>query len=208
MPFAARVTRFSLLLSLTVALLCLAGCGGYGSGGNGGGGGGGGTSVPAAPTGLTPTPGDKQVALSWTAVAGATGYYVKRSTTAGGPYTQLPGTGATNFTDTGLTNGTKYYYVVSAYNSYGQSANSTEVNATPSSTAAVAVTVDVLSNRHAINPNVYGGSYPKDAATVTDSGMTVVRWGGNATSRYNWKTFSYNAANDYYYSDYATSEIG
>src|SRR5258708_4697484 len=34
----------------------------------------------------------------------------------------------------------------------------------------VHITVDVLSNRHPISPYVYGGAYPKDAATITDSG--------------------------------------
>jgi hypothetical protein len=70
------------------------------------------------------------------------------------------------------------------------------------------VTVDVLSNRHAISPYVYGGSYPKDAPTISDSGLTVVRWGGNATSRYNWKTFTNNAAADWYFEDFGYSEIG
>ncbi len=73
---------------------------------------------------------------------------------------------------------------------------------------SVNVTVDVLSNRHPISPYVYGGSYPKDAATITDSGLTVVRWGGNATSRYNWKTFTNNAAADWYFEDFGYTEIG
>src|ERR1700704_58931 len=107
MNFAARIVRSSWLPSLAALLFLSLGCGGYG-GGNGGGSG----AVPSAPAGLTAIPGDKQVALSWTAAVGATGYYAKRSTTAGGPYTQLPATAATNFTDTGLTNGTKYFYVV------------------------------------------------------------------------------------------------
>jgi hypothetical protein len=75
-------------------------------------------------------------------------------------------------------------------------------------TVKVNVNVDVLSNRHPISPYVYGGAYPKDAATITDSGLSVVRWGGNATSRYNWKLFTYNAANDWYYEDFNYSEIG
>jgi hypothetical protein len=74
--------------------------------------------------------------------------------------------------------------------------------------ATVHVAVDVLSNRHPISPYVYGGAYPKDAATITDSGITVVRWGGNATSRYNWKAGTYNAANDWYYADFGYTEIG
>jgi fibronectin type 3 domain-containing protein len=124
MPFTARVNRIPQLSLLTAPLLWLAGCGAYGGGGGGG-------SAPTAPAGLTAVAGSAQVTLNWNTSSGATGYYVKHSTTAGGPYTQLPGTGATNFTDTGLTNGTKYFYVVSAYNSYGQSPNSAEVNATP-----------------------------------------------------------------------------
>ena len=72
----------------------------------------------------------------------------------------------------------------------------------------VHVAVDVLSTRHAISSYVYGGAYPKDAPTITDSGITVVRWGGNATSRYNWKAGTYNAANDWYYADFGYTEIG
>jgi hypothetical protein len=75
-------------------------------------------------------------------------------------------------------------------------------------TTDVTVTVDVNSNRHLISPYVYGGAYPKDAATITDSGLTVVRWGGNSTSRYNWKLQTNNAANDWYYEDFGYSEIG
>jgi hypothetical protein len=75
-------------------------------------------------------------------------------------------------------------------------------------TQTIHVTVDVLGNRHPISPYVYGGAYPKDAATITDSGITVVRWGGNATSRYNWKAGTYNAVNDWYYADFSYTEIG
>jgi len=120
-----------LIAVLTVACFATlpivpAGCGSYG-----GGGGSGGTTVPSAPTGLTATAGNAQVDLAWTYSAGATLYYVKRSGTTGGPYTQIAAPSATNYTDAGLANGSKYYYVVSAYNSAGQSANSAEVNATP-----------------------------------------------------------------------------
>ncbi len=75
-------------------------------------------------------------------------------------------------------------------------------------TTSVNVAVDVLSNRHPISPYVYGGAYPQDAPTITDSGLTVVRWGGNATSRYNWKLFTDNAANDYFFEDFNYTEIG
>src|SRR5436309_796429 len=83
-------TKYALLAS-TLMLWSL-GCGGYG-GGNGGG------SAPSAPTGLMATPGNAQVSLTWSASSGATGYYVKRSTTGGGPYTQAGNPAAAGFTD-------------------------------------------------------------------------------------------------------------
>lgn len=87
---------------------------------------------PPAPTGLTATAGDAQVQLTWAAVTAATGYNVKFSTTSDGPYqTAASGISATTFTHTGLTNGTTYYYVVSAAGSAGESTNSNQVSATP-----------------------------------------------------------------------------
>jgi hypothetical protein len=79
---------------------------------------------------------------------------------------------------------------------------------TATSTVTVDVTIDALANRHPISQYVYGGAYPQDAPTIKDSGLTVVRWGGNSTSRYNWKLFTINAANDYYFEDFNYTEIG
>ncbi|GIQ67349.1 hypothetical protein DUZ99_02530 [Xylanibacillus composti] len=88
--------------------------------------------VPAAPTGLTAAAGNGQVSLNWSASIGATSYTVKRATTAGGPYANIANVNGTSYTDTAVTNGTTYYYVVSASNSAGSSANSTQASATPS----------------------------------------------------------------------------
>jgi cellulose 1,4-beta-cellobiosidase len=87
--------------------------------------------VPATPTGLMATSANAQVSLTWAASATATSYNVKRSTTTGGPYTKVSSPTATNFTDTNLTNGTTYFYVVSAVNATGESANSAQASATP-----------------------------------------------------------------------------
>jgi chitin-binding protein len=90
-------------------------------------------AVPPAPAGLTAVAGDGQVQLSWSATSGATGYNVKRSTTNGGPYANVntaPVT-TTSFTNTGLANGTAYFYVVTAVNASGESPVSTQASATP-----------------------------------------------------------------------------
>jgi len=97
-----------------------------------------------------------------------------------------------------------FVFAVSIF-SAGQSA--APEAATPATTN-VTVTIDALGNRHPISSYVYGGAYPKDAPTITDSGLTVVRWGGDSTSRYNWKLQTNNAGNDWYYEDFAYSEIG
>ena len=94
-------------------------------------------AVPAAPTNLTATAGSGQVGLSWSASSGATSYNVKRSTTSGGPYTTIASPTTTSYTDTGVTNGTTYYYVVSGVNTAGESANSSQVSATPTASTTV-----------------------------------------------------------------------
>jgi hypothetical protein len=71
------------------------------------------------------------VALAWTAATGATSYNVKRSTTNGSGYAKIGSSTTAGFTDTGLTNGTIYYYVVSAMNASGEGPNSSQASATP-----------------------------------------------------------------------------
>ncbi|MEI6752129.1 MAG: T9SS type A sorting domain-containing protein [Paludibacter sp.] len=75
-----------------------------------------------------------KVYLSWDAVSGATAYKIKRASVAGGPYTTVATTSNSNFTDTGLTNNTTYYYVITATNSTLESAASDEVRAKPTIT--------------------------------------------------------------------------
>jgi hypothetical protein len=88
-------------------------------------------SPPPAPLNLTATVTNGIVNLSWSSAATATSYNVKRSTVGGGPYTTIaPGVAITNYSDPQVTNSTTYYYVVSALNAAGESANSTEVSAT------------------------------------------------------------------------------
>ena len=90
------------------------------------------SAPPDIPTGLSAVGGDAQVRLTWAAARGATSYRVKRSTTPGGPYAPVASNvRALQHFDTGLVNGTTYYYVVSAANLLGDSADSAEASATP-----------------------------------------------------------------------------
>ena len=89
-------------------------------------------AIPAAPATLSANPGNTEVALSWPASAGATGYKVWRSLAHGGPYTLIVSQVGTGYTDTGLSNGTPYYYTVSAIGASGGGSMSDEASATPS----------------------------------------------------------------------------
>ncbi|WNR45243.1 fibronectin type III domain-containing protein [Paenibacillus roseipurpureus] len=86
---------------------------------------------PASPVQNAPTAGDSQVTVNWSASTGATGYNVKYGTTSGTYSTTVNAGNVTNTTITGLTNGTTYYFVVTATNTAGESGNSTEKSATP-----------------------------------------------------------------------------
>ncbi|HEU0185818.1 MAG TPA: LamG-like jellyroll fold domain-containing protein [Blastocatellia bacterium] len=92
--------------------------------------------IPPTPTGLTATAGVGRVMLSWTPSIGSTaqGYRLQRAATSGGPYTTIASWTDNTFnqrTDTSVTNGTTYYYVLAAINQAGTSPNSGEVSATP-----------------------------------------------------------------------------
>jgi hypothetical protein len=72
---------------------------------------------------------------------------------------------------------------------------------TPASSPAgsgPALAVDTSADRHAISPLIYGMNFP-DAALLKDLGLTVQRWGGNATTRYNWQNDTSNRASDWFF---------
>jgi len=80
--------------------------------------------LPTVPAGLTATAGNGQVSLNWSAISGATSYNVKRATARGGTYTTIASPTTTSYNDTTVSNGTLYYYAVSAVNAVGETVNS------------------------------------------------------------------------------------
>ena len=100
-----------------------------------------GTVAPAAPSGISATALNSKVQLAWSTSGGATSYSVFRGTSVGGESATAIATGitTTNYTDTTVTNGTTYYYKLTATNAVGASPLSAEVSATPRATAPLPV---------------------------------------------------------------------
>jgi PKD repeat protein len=64
--------------------------------------------------------------------------------------------------------------------------------------AAVTVTVDANGNRHPISANIYGVAYAS-TAQLSDLNAPLNRYGGNASSSYNWQLNASNRGFDWYF---------
>jgi hypothetical protein len=104
---------------------------------------------------------DSQIDLTWSAVEGASNYIIKRAQTGSGPYTFLAGTGKTSFSDAGLPDSTTYFYVISAVNSLGESADSVPVEATTLPSPPLA---------------------PRNLVAASENGYILLNWDANSES--------------------------
>lgn len=137
-------------------------------------------TAPAAPTGITAVGGANQATISWQAVTGAASYNVYWSTTSG--VTKTSGTkvaGVTSpYVKTGLAAGTTYYFIITADNSVGESAASSQVTATtnpapPAVPAAPAsVTASGGANQVTISWPAVSGATSYNIYWATTSGVT------------------------------------
>jgi hypothetical protein len=136
------------------------------------------TGAPAVPSGVTAVPGNSRVLLNWAGSSGATSYNVKRAVVSGGPYATVGSPTTNSFIDTGRSNNTTYYYVVSAV-SGSESANSAQVSATPQAITIirdnpVSPSVPAGWTQSSSNPGAYGGSYLHDGNTGTTNLKSIV----------------------------------
>jgi subtilisin family serine protease len=93
------------------------------------------TTPPAAPTGLSASGGNGSVSLDWdnSSAGDLDAYSVYRSTSSGGSYGLVAsGVGSSDYVDNGVSNGTAYYYLVTATDTSGnESSDSSIASATP-----------------------------------------------------------------------------
>jgi fibronectin type III domain protein len=159
-------------------------------------------TAPAAPTGVTAVGGANQATITWPAVSGAASYNVYWSTTAG--VTTTSGTkvaGASSpYVKTGLSAGTTYYFIVTAANSVGESAASTQAsaatNAAPAQTCGTCHAIPPSTGAHQFHVSdqgydcsrCHGTGYSRTAVTATThrNGVTnlvsTIGWNGSSCS--------------------------
>lgn len=142
------------------------------------------------------------IILSWSAAPGATSYTVKRGLSSGNEtITVAAGYTGTTYTNSGLLNGTSYYYVVTASGPGGASGNSPEASATPFATMS-GIWTSPASGNWGATTNWSGGEIASGAGSTADFStlslpasltvtldtprtISVLRF-GDQTSAYNW----------------------
>lgn len=126
--------------------------------------------------------GDAKDIIEWNPIP-KFNYNVKRSTTSGGTYTTIGTVSGTKFTDTNVSNGTTYYYVVAGVDSIGESPVSAEVVATPNTGQMTYLKFDEASGTRSIDS--WGANHGTLAATASRSvgrSGQALKLDGTATS--------------------------
>ncbi|HVE40554.1 MAG TPA: hypothetical protein VNM14_11730 [Planctomycetota bacterium] len=139
-----------------------------------------------APTNLAVTDGRNQEMLTWAAATGATNYLIYRSSTSGGPYTQVGSTTNLTFTDNTASYPNSYYYVVLAVGPLGNSLFSNEVFGVPLQPAVTrspaTVTTSETGGNATITLTVNAAPDPAGAASITltssDATKATLSYGG------------------------------
>lgn len=160
------------------------------------------TTPPAVPTGLTATPGDSKVTLSWTANTSdpdLQGYNVYQGATK---LTSSPITATSYIIASGLTNGSMYYFSVSSVDLSGNESAKTTTYATPQDTtppdvptgltATVGDTKVTLQWSAVTNSDVAGYNLYRDSIKVNSSPIPATTY--TDTGLINGTTYSYRVS--------------
>ncbi len=160
-------------------------------------------TIPSTPTSPTAVAGAGRVFLSWTASSGSLPieYVIGRSTTSGGPYTEVGRTqGTTTFADTSAPQGTPVFYVIFATNAAGDGALSAEVGATVT-LAAISPPVNLVGDSS--SPSSISLSW----IAPTGSGLVVYNIKRSATSGGPYTTIATGVAATSYTATSSTTEV-
>jgi fibronectin type 3 domain-containing protein len=179
-------------------------------------------TAPSAPSLSSATPGNGSVALAWSAPSSnggsaITAYRVYRGTSSGGEILLASLGNVTSWSDSGVTNGTTYYYKVSALNSAGESVASNERSATPTA-PATAPGAPTLTGASAGKPRgvalTWNAPTSNGGSAITgyrvyrgtaSGGETLLTTLGNVTS---WTDASALSGTTYYYKVTAVNAVG
>ncbi len=130
-----------------------------------------GPSVPDAPRNLVATPGNGTMTLTWSPPSSdggspITGYTLYRGTNSGNRSFPVSLGNVTTYTDTGLTNGQRYYYVVTAVNAIGEGPPSSEVSAKPATVPGSPGNLQAIPGNG--NVTIQWSGAPNNGAPVTN----------------------------------------
>jgi len=89
---------------------------------------------------------------------------------------------------------------------YSSSTGTSDLTITSPGSTNVTLNINTNANRHLISPYIYGinSLTPSD---ITNLSPGLVRFGGNQTTNYNWKLFTYNSGGDWYYQDFGLGGV-
>ena len=137
------------------------------------------TAQSGTPGGLSARPGDRKIELSWSYVDAPVTWNVKRSLSDSGPYSLISSLRTNAFSDTSVSNGIPYYYVVSEVSELGESSDSPQVVGVPSGGMPTPFqTQDFVSNGLAGGAGYVEGTYTLSGSGALRSVFQTVSGGG------------------------------